>query len=299
MAIYKDVELKDGIGNTIFPAIGESSSATYSEAVSAFMRKFADKASSLLMSSTSSSSPSGVSGANSTAHDLLKLTVASTQYDQLNHVWSAKSKTIQTKNSVPRTINLETTVTSSDFENYYTLIAGKTGTLGSANALVVVGLCEGELLAGAVIGANSANARFTAMKELFDIAKKALNGQDVSGDSVVNAQSASVCVVPKIPSLYDCRELDVLFNQNQNSVLGMASVTKVLSAITALDYIDDLDKTITFVAQDIVSGSGQFFSAGDIITYRDALYCMMLPSSNSAAQAVASNVGKIIIAREG
>lgn len=298
MAIYKDVELKDGGGNTIFPATKSASSATYSEATTAFMNKFAQKATSLLMTNTSSGSPSGIYGANSTAHDLLKLVVAALHYDQLNIIWSTKSKTITTKNSVSRTIVLNTTVHNAEFEAEYTLLAGKTGMVGSSYALIVVALCEGQLLAGAIIGASSESARFTAMKELFDIGKKALNGQSVASDSITNAQAGAICVVPRITSLYDSRELDVLFSQNANTVLGMGSVTKTLTAITALDYIEDLDEKITIVSQDVSVSGGSNFYANDITTYRDALYAMMLPSDNGAANAVASNVGRIILARQ-
>lgn len=297
MSVYRNVSLKDGGGNTVIPSLTAKADASYSASINAFMTAFNAKASSLLMSNTTAALPSGSGTTNSNAHDLLKLVVAAAGYDRLNPIWSAKSKTIHTKNPVSRAISLETTVTSYSFEDYYTLLAGKTGSMGTAQALVILGMCEGELLAGAVIGASG--GRFTAMKQLFDIAKLALNGQDVTAQQVTDATGAAICVLPRIPTLWDGRELETLFTQNPTTQSGQASVTKVLTAITALDYIKDLDETFTFTADEIsVGGSGGVFQEGDIVSYRDALYAMMLPSSNMAAHAVANNVGKMILANQ-
>ena len=65
-----------------------------------------------------------------------------------------------------------------------------------------------------------------------------------------------------------------------------------------LDYIKDIHETIEFVDSDIIGGSGAVFETGDIITYEDALFAMMLPSSNMAAQAVARSVGEKILIKE-
>ena len=296
MSVLRDVLLKDGYGNSVIPLVTPKADEPYNTAVGAFMDAFDAKAASLLMTNTSAAAPSGSGTTASTAHDLLKLTVAALGYDELNRIWSARTKTITTRNSVSRTITLTTTVTSSSFEDYYMLLAGKTGSMGTANALVVVGLCEDTLCAGAIIGAAQAGNRFPAMKELFDIAKIALNGGDTSGESVTNALGAAVCVVPRYPALYDARELETLFTQAASTVASQASVTKVLTAITALDYLKDLDELITMTEDDVaVGGSGAVFQTGDIVSYRDLLYAMMLPSSNMAAHALAHNVGNIIL----
>lgn len=295
--IYKNTQIVDGAGNIITPSLTAKADVTYNAAITAFMSAFDAKATSLLMSDTYSTNPSGSGSNHSTAHDLLKATVAAAGHEAFNRIWSAKTKTIYTQNPVSRQINLTSTVSSSAFENYYTLLAGKTGSLGGMKALVAIGMCEGETLAGSVIGASSDGGRFSAMKQLFDIARLALNGQDVTSQQVTDANGAAVCVLPKNPALWDGRELNTLFTQNANTQYGMASVTKVITALTALDYIKDLDATLTIPAEAIsVGGSGAVFQEGDIVSYRDVLYAMMLPSSNMGAHALGYDIGRIILA---
>lgn len=70
-----------------------------------------------------------------------------------------------------------------------------------------------------------------------------------------------------------------------------------MTAITALDYMTNLDEKIVVQESDITFGMGNYFNIGDIITFRDALYSMMLPSSNTCATAVARTAGERIYQR--
>ena len=297
MSVLSNVRLKDGAGNTVLPVTELPIEVTDAECISAFMAKVNAKATSLKMTNSTFVRPAGDGQNSTTAHDLLKLIIGCVKYTDLMNIWSTKSKTL-TINNGTKTVSLSTTVTSNSFEDYYTLLGGKTGSLGApAEALVILGICEGEVLAGAIMGATSGANRFVAMKELFDIAKLALNGQSTSGESLSVAQAGAICKVPLIPSVYDSNELDTLFTQADTTVLNPASVSKVITAITALDYIEDLDEQVQIVQGDMIGGSGSVFDVDDIVTYRDLLYAMMLPSSNQSAQAIARLVGKTIIAK--
>lgn len=77
--------------------------------------------------------------------------------------------------------------------------------------------------------------------------------------------------------------------------VNIASNTKTLTAITALDYIDNLDEYLTIKASDIRSGSGPAFKGGERMTMRDALYALMLPSSNTCAYAIARVIGNKLL----
>ena len=59
--------------------------------------------------------------------------------------------------------------------------------------------------------------------------------------------------------------------------------------------MDDLETEITIIHNDITPGSGSVFVQGDKISYAEAFYAMMLPSSNTASTSVARNIGTIII----
>ena len=74
-----------------------------------------------------------------------------------------------------------------------------------------------------------------------------------------------------------------------------ASTTKIVTALCMLDHIKDLSAKLTVRQTDIVGGSGFKCFAGDELTYEDALRGLMLPSSNTMANAIASNVGALIL----
>lgn len=78
-----------------------------------------------------------------------------------------------------------------------------------------------------------------------------------------------------------------LYYERLRTLLYPASITKTLSALVALDSGIPLTTPITILASDLTVGSGYNLQEGDVITLEDALYDMMLPSSNTAAVAVA------------
>lgn len=70
-----------------------------------------------------------------------------------------------------------------------------------------------------------------------------------------------------------------------------ASLAKIMTVITALDYIEDIDEKITVEAEDILPGNGNNLKAGDNISWRDAFHNMLMASSNSSANTVIRNLG--------
>lgn len=84
------------------------------------------------------------------------------------------------------------------------------------------------------------------------------------------------------------------FTKRPDAYTRPASLTKVLTSIVMLDHVTDLDDTMTVAASDATGGSGNNLNAGDVISYRDALFNMLLPSSNVTATVVARSVGETI-----
>lgn len=83
----------------------------------------------------------------------------------------------------------------------------------------------------------------------------------------------------------------VLFEQNADDRLPMASTTKIMTAITAIEQFD-LDRTYTVKPEYTrVEGSSMYLKAGEHITLRETLYGLMLMSGNDAALAVAGECG--------
>lgn len=82
----------------------------------------------------------------------------------------------------------------------------------------------------------------------------------------------------------------VLFAKNANARLPMASTTKILSALLALEQ-EDLDERFTVDTAAIhVEGSSMGLREGDQVTLRALAYGMLLPSGNDAAGAAAVRI---------
>lgn len=93
----------------------------------------------------------------------------------------------------------------------------------------------------------------------------------------------------------------IIFAQNEHQKMYPASLTKIMTAILALENIPDLSTVITYplAIQDVmyqanVAAGGQMsvagFSAGEEITAEDLMYGMLLPSGNEAATILADYV---------
>ncbi len=93
--------------------------------------------------------------------------------------------------------------------------------------------------------------------------------------------------------LVDASTGAVLFTQRVNEELPMASTTKIMTAVLALEY-GHLDQPVTIggdVFQLPGDASRMGLGEGEVLTLRQLLYGMMLPSGDDAAVAVADVVG--------
>ncbi|MBQ8598911.1 MAG: D-alanyl-D-alanine carboxypeptidase [Oscillospiraceae bacterium] len=83
----------------------------------------------------------------------------------------------------------------------------------------------------------------------------------------------------------------ILGGQDVDERLPMASTTKIMTSLLALER-DDLDEWFEVDAQAIqVEGSSMGLQEGDQVTLRTLLYGMLLPSGNDAANATAVRIG--------
>ena len=92
--------------------------------------------------------------------------------------------------------------------------------------------------------------------------------------------------------MYNLKFNSILYKKNSDEKTSIASLTKIMSALVALDNIDDLNETITITANDFIGTDGYSkagFSIGDIVTYEDLLYGVLLPSGADAINALVNN----------
>ena len=90
----------------------------------------------------------------------------------------------------------------------------------------------------------------------------------------------------------DLHTLQVLYEKESDQRMYPASMTKVLTALTALDAIESLDDEVT-ITLEMLEGleDGTYtlagFLNGEVVTMRDLLYGVLLPSGADACQAFA------------
>jgi serine-type D-Ala-D-Ala carboxypeptidase (penicillin-binding protein 5/6) len=93
--------------------------------------------------------------------------------------------------------------------------------------------------------------------------------------------------------LIDSETGRVLYEKNADTKMYPASTTKVMTALLASNY-KDLDEQVT-ASQNVVNierGSSQIYlNPGEILTMKQLLYALMLPSANDAAIAIAEHIG--------
>lgn len=115
----------------------------------------------------------------------------------------------------------------------------------------------------------------------------------VYGESV-EALGLSVAQCPSIDAQFAYvmdTEGTVYFERNANTETQIASITKVMTAIVALENAS-LDTTITVSAAAAAIGeSSASLWEGDVLTLDQALTAMLVSSGNDAALAIAENLG--------
>lgn len=82
----------------------------------------------------------------------------------------------------------------------------------------------------------------------------------------------------------------VVYEKNPDKKQILASLTKIMTAYTVIDNVDDLNEKVTITEDDLYNLYGftcAGLEVGDKVTYLDLLYAMMLPSGADASQALA------------
>jgi D-alanyl-D-alanine carboxypeptidase len=82
----------------------------------------------------------------------------------------------------------------------------------------------------------------------------------------------------------------ILYQKDAHHRMPPASLTKIMTAILALEY-GNLNDVISIVPEDLAGESTMGLAAGEQQTLHDLMYGMLLPSGNDAAMAIARYLG--------
>jgi D-alanyl-D-alanine carboxypeptidase len=88
--------------------------------------------------------------------------------------------------------------------------------------------------------------------------------------------------------MYDLTTNKTLYTENPDARLPMASLTKIMTAIIALENKKSDDRYLV-TSEDVVGEDSMGVSSGEVFTRKDLLYGLLLPSGNDAAETFASN----------
>ena len=94
--------------------------------------------------------------------------------------------------------------------------------------------------------------------------------------------------------LYSPQMDSVLCESNMNLQLPMASTTKIMTALIAIEELDPNEKITANREAVGIEGSSIYLSEGDVITVRDLIHSVLLQSANDAAAILAIRIGGTI-----
>jgi D-alanyl-D-alanine carboxypeptidase (penicillin-binding protein 5/6) len=104
----------------------------------------------------------------------------------------------------------------------------------------------------------------------------------------------SLTVDAEAAILFDAETKEIIYHKNALQAVFPASTAKLLTALVALDWCTE-DEEVTIGEEVTMIGSGSttaYLNEGQILTIRNLLAAMLLPSGNDAAYAIAAYVGR-------
>lgn len=114
-------------------------------------------------------------------------------------------------------------------------------------------------------------------------------------ETVLGSQIEKPEITAKAAFVYDLATDKTLFAKNEKTRLPMASLTKIMTAIIALENKKQNDRYI--VSQNNIVGENSMgLTTGEVLTLEELLYGLMLASGNDAAEVLA---GSYVSSRDG
>lgn len=85
----------------------------------------------------------------------------------------------------------------------------------------------------------------------------------------------------------------VLYENNKDAQLAMASTTKIMTALITLEHCSNLEENVNIDNRAVgIEGTSIYLKKGETLTVKELLYGLMLASGNDASMALAYHVGK-------
>ena len=112
---------------------------------------------------------------------------------------------------------------------------------------------------------------------------------------MVRVNAIELGISSKNAILYNMDSGEVLYEKDADEKVSVASLTKIMTALVSIENIKDLDSQVVLTTDDFkglveANAVTAGFTKGEVVTYRDLLYGLLLPSGADAAKALARNI---------
>ena len=243
-----------------------------------------------------------------TTRDLVRLGIAACSYNPIAEVWSKDQYTVTTLDEQHRTLVCDYGDNPTLLENAYPILGKKAGYIAPVDirtfSMIAVCLVNDKTVVGAIsfdtsreVTADEGRAmRIPAMKELMDNVKAVMEGNTPTTPTIYTRGCAAILPACGSTLMYNSNKVQFIYEYNADTKFAPASTVKVLTAITALDYLDDVHFPMTVMESEL-SSNADFMVAGDEVNMLQALYIMLLQSNGTMTRTVGRMIGqKIAIA---
>ena len=110
---------------------------------------------------------------------------------------------------------------------------------------------------------------------------------------IINVNAIDIDIDSSNAIIYNLNDDKILYEKNSNEQTKIASLTKIMTCLVALDNINNIDEEVNVEYDDLKGLTGYAvagFKAGSKVTYKDLLYALMLPSAADAANILSHNL---------
>ena len=305
-------------GKELFPLSGaDGTMATFMDAVQR-------KSDNIGLTSSTWNNPYGgrLYGFNrTTVRDLLKATIYAAGNPRLMDIMGATETEVRVWGEHARVVTITNDIPTQLATYYQTLhgsvmpykiLANKAGAHANESdlsdngfSLLVVAIVSGHYVA-AVVGIGNTSQGYTSgrnnrvkgMIELLDIVKAHYDGADISGMSVVSCEKAIAAELPSdvFPQCYRKDAITPIYSQDADTIFMPASTSKVMAAITMVDFLEMGDfYRITDNADELVNDSDYTAYAGDVQSVETSFYAMLIASNGANTLSLARIAGEKIL----
>jgi len=104
-------------------------------------------------------------------------------------------------------------------------------------------------------------------------------------------RSAGIRVRAKAALVLDMQKGEVIYQKNAMSPFPVASITKLMTAVTYIRMNPDLEKRVSITREDVFRANWTKLRYRERVTAKDLLYATLLSSDNAAARALVRAAG--------